>query len=139
MSLKKQNKYNKLAPMYYGPYKVLQNIGSIHYKLDFPLSSRVHLLFHVYFLKKVIEYKIPIQTTLLELDEEGKFILESKQITKTRNKQLHSWDITEYLIKWKKLPVEDSTWEDESFIQKNPQWIKCWGQHLSDGEGNAKP
>ena len=38
MSLKKLNKDNKLAPKYCGPYKVLQNIGSMDYKLDIPSS-----------------------------------------------------------------------------------------------------
>jgi hypothetical protein len=39
MSLKKANKDNKLSPKYYGPYKVLQNIGTMEYKLEFPTSS----------------------------------------------------------------------------------------------------
>jgi hypothetical protein len=47
--------------------------------------------------------------------------------------------ISEYLIKWRKLPAEDSTWEDESFIQKHPELLKRCGQHLSQGEGHVKP
>ena len=34
MSLKKLIKDNKLAPKYYGLYKVLQKIGSMAYKLE---------------------------------------------------------------------------------------------------------
>jgi hypothetical protein len=75
MSLKKQKKDNKLAPKYYGPYKVLQRIGSIDYKLELPPYSCVHPVFHVSCLKKVINNKIPIQTSLPELNEEGKIIL----------------------------------------------------------------
>jgi hypothetical protein len=55
MSLKQQNKDNKLAPKYYGPYKVLQRIGSMDYKLELPPYSHVHPVFHVSCLKKVIE------------------------------------------------------------------------------------
>ena len=120
----KLNNGNKLAPKYYGPYKVLQKIGSMAYKLELPSSSRVHPVFHFYFLKKVIRDKISIQTILPELDEEGKVILEHKQITETKTKQLQNQVIIEYLINWKNLPVEDSTWEDDSFIQKNPQLNK---------------
>jgi hypothetical protein len=72
MSLKQQKKDNKLAPKYYGPYKVLQRIGSMDYKLELPPSSCVHLVFHVSFLKKVIGDKIPVQTILPEINEEGK-------------------------------------------------------------------
>jgi hypothetical protein len=35
--------------------------------------------------------------------------------------------------------AKDSTWEDESFIQKHPELLKHCGQHLSQGEGHVKP
>jgi hypothetical protein len=90
MSLKHQNKDNKLAPKYYGPYKVLQRIGSMAYKLELPPSSCVHLVFHVSCLKKVINIKIPIQTILPKINEEGKIILEPKTIPETRIKKLRN-------------------------------------------------
>jgi hypothetical protein len=121
MSLKQAKKDNKLSPKYYGPYKVLQKIGTMAYKLELPASSRVHPVFHVSCLKKVIGNKIVVQTILPELDEEGKIILEPESITDTRIYQL------------RKLLVEDSTWEDESFIQKHPELLKHCGQHLSQG------
>jgi len=71
-------KDNKLSPKNCDPYKVLQNIGNIAYKLDLPASSRVHLVFHVSCVNKVISQKLPVQTTLRELDEEGKIILDLK-------------------------------------------------------------
>jgi hypothetical protein len=139
MSLKQAKKDNKLSPKYYGPYKVLQKIGTMAYKLELPASSRVHPVFHVSCLKKVIGDKIPVQTILPELDEEGKMILEPEAITDTRIRQLRNRSISEYLIKWRKLPAEDSTWEDEYFIQKHPELLKRCGQHLSQGEGHVKP
>ena len=39
ISLKKAMKYNKLSLKYYGPYRVLQNIGTMEYKLELPTSS----------------------------------------------------------------------------------------------------
>ena len=65
---------------------------------------------------RVIGDKIPVQTILLELDDEGKIILEPEAIIDTRIHQLRNRSISEYLIKWRKLPTKDSTWEDESFI-----------------------
>jgi hypothetical protein len=96
-------------------------------------------VFHVSCLKKVIGDKIPVQTIFPELEEEGKIILELEAITDTRIRQLRNRSISEYLIKWRKLPAEDSTWEDESFIQKHPELLKHCRQHLSQGEGHVKP
>ena len=118
---------------------MLQKIGTMAYKLELPASSRVHPVFHVSCLKKVIGDKIPVQTILPELDEEGKMILEPEAITDTRIRQLRNRSISEYLIKWRKLLAEDSTWEDESFIQNHPELLKHCGQHLSQGEGHVKP
>ena len=88
MSLKNTKKDNKLSPKYYSPYKVLQNIGNMAYKLELPASSRVHPVFHVSRLKKVISDKIPIQTILPKLDEEGKIIFDLGETTKIRTRQL---------------------------------------------------
>ena len=109
MSLKQAKKDNKLSPKYYGPYKVLQKVGTMAYKLELPASSRVHPFFHVSCLKKVIGENLPVQTILPELDEEGKIILEPEAVTETRTQQLWNRSISEYLIKWKNLPTEDST------------------------------
>ena len=86
MSLKQAKKDNKLSPKYSGPYKVLQNIGTMAYKLELPASSRVHPIFHVSCLKKVIGENIIVQTILPELDEEGKIILELEAVTEARNR-----------------------------------------------------
>ena len=67
---------------------MLQNIGTMAYKLELLASSRVHPVFHVSCLKKVIGDKIPVQTIFLELDEEGKIILEPEAVTKIRTRQL---------------------------------------------------
>jgi hypothetical protein len=117
----------------------LQKIGTMAYKLELLASSRVHPVFHVSRLKKVIGDKIPVQIILPELDEEGKIILDPKAITNTRIHQLRNRSISKYLIKWRKLPIEDSTWEDDSFIQKHPELLKHCRKHLSQGDGHVKP
>lgn len=124
MSLKKSKNSDKLSPKYYGPYKVLQKIGTMAYKLDLIASSRVQPVFHVSFLKKVIDDKIPVQTILLELHKEGKIILDPEVVTEIRICQLRNQSISEYFIKRKNLPVEDSTSKDENFIQKHLELLK---------------
>ena len=58
----------------------------------------------------------PIQTIFIELDEEGKIILELEIVTETRTQQRRNRSISEYIIKWKNLHTKYSTWEDENFI-----------------------
>ena len=64
---------------------MLQNIGTMAYKLEIFASSRVHPVFHVSCLKKVIGENILVQTILQKLDEEGKTILELEDVMETRN------------------------------------------------------
>jgi hypothetical protein len=139
MSLKKAKKDNKLSLKYYGPYKMLQKIGTMEYKLELLAYSRVHPVFYVSCLKKVIGDKIPVQTILLELDEEGKIILEPKAITDTRIHQLRNRSISEYLIKWRKLSAKDSTWKMSILYRSIQSYSSVADNTCLKGRGMLSP
>jgi hypothetical protein len=61
----------KLEPKFYGPYTILKHVGQVAYQLALPSHSKLHPIFHVSCLKKVIGTKCQTQTNLPELDEEG--------------------------------------------------------------------
>ncbi|XP_070023153.1 uncharacterized protein [Nicotiana sylvestris] len=65
-------KKGKLSLRYVGPYKIIQRIGQVAYKLEMPPKmSLVHLVLHVSMLKKVVgdpSTIVPIET--IEVNEE---------------------------------------------------------------------
>ena len=96
-SLKLKGRH-KLAPNFYGPYRILQKIGSVASKLELPPSSRIHPVFDVSCLKKVLGTNIKGQTILPELDNEGSIFLEPEAVLNKHTCQLSSHSLIEVLI-----------------------------------------
>ena len=53
LSLKQQGK-NKLTPKFYGLYQIIRKISNVAYELKLPVTSRIHYVYHVSFLKKLL-------------------------------------------------------------------------------------
>ena len=107
-SLKAQGHQN-LAPKFYGPYQILQLIGTVAYKLALPASSKIHHVFHVSCLKKVVGPNCQVQSTLPELTEEGSIWLQPMTILQTKECQLCHHTIKEVLVQWKDTSPKDVT------------------------------
>ena len=106
----------KLKPRFYGPYRILRRIGEVAYELELPENSKIHNIFHVSRLKRVLGKHINPCVDLLPLDNEGKLILEPETILEQRDRRLRNRTIPEYLVKWKNLPKEDATWVGEEVL-----------------------
>ncbi|GKF14342.1 hypothetical protein Tco_0055804 [Tanacetum coccineum] len=75
-------KRGKLYPRYVGPFKVLEKVGSVAYKLELPEElSRVHNTFHVSNLKKCYADKpLAIPLDGLHFDDKLQFVEEPVEI-----------------------------------------------------------
>lgn len=66
----------KLSSRYYGPFAVLEKIGSVAYRLALPLDYSIHPIFHVFQLKHKLIDAITPSPTLPLVNAEGQILIE---------------------------------------------------------------
>jgi len=110
---------HKLSKRYYGPFKVLDRIGPVAYKLELPDSSRIHPVFHVSMLKQFHqENTTPTHTLALPPVAVGNEpVISPLTILNTRYRLDSNQRILQVLVQWKGLLPEDATWEDWEALQ----------------------
>jgi hypothetical protein len=108
----------KLHFKYYGPFKVLQKIGAVAYKLLLPDNCHIHPAFHISQLKKHIGPKVIHQANTPLTDVEGNILMYPEKLLDRwmipRNNEL----VVQWLIQWVNLPGSAATWEDVDFLRK---------------------
>lgn len=101
-----------------GHIKLKKKIRPVAYKLKLPVESRVHLIFHVSFLKKHIREPSLTTPDLPPFSENGHIVIKLEAILDSRWIKRGSKIVAKHLIKWKHLPIEDATWEDDTTVSR---------------------
>jgi predicted transglutaminase-like cysteine proteinase len=81
----------------------------VAYQLAFPNPSKLHPIFHVSCLKKVIGTKCQTQASLPDLDEEGSIWLQPQVVLDQCEHRLRQCTIKEVLVQWKDTTPTDAT------------------------------
>ncbi|GJW88284.1 putative reverse transcriptase domain-containing protein [Tanacetum coccineum] len=116
-------KRGKLNLRYVGPFKVLEKVGSVAYKLELPEDlSRVHNTFHVSNLKKCYADE-PLAVSLdgLHFVDKLQFIEEPVEIMDHEVKRLKKSRIPIIKVRCNSMRGSEFTWErEEQFRKKYP-------------------
>ena len=103
-----QRKNFKLSPLFYGPYRVEDKVGTTAYKLKLPAEVEIHPVFHVSQLKKSIPASVTAITTLPALPHTPPVpiaILDRKLVKRGNSA------VTKILVQWSDKLPEEATWE----------------------------
>ncbi|GKF59595.1 putative reverse transcriptase domain-containing protein [Tanacetum coccineum] len=107
-------KRGKLNPRYVGPFKVIEKVGDVAYKLELPKElSRVHNTFHVSNLKKCYADE-PLAILLDGLH----FVEELVEIMDCEVKRLKQSRIPLVKVRWNSKRGPEFTWEHEDQFRK---------------------
>ncbi|GKE95895.1 putative reverse transcriptase domain-containing protein, partial [Tanacetum coccineum] len=113
-------KRGKLNPRYVGPFKVLEKVREVAYKLELPEElSRVHNTFHVSNLKKChADEPLAVPLDGLHLDDKLHFVEEPLEIVGREVKRLKQSRIPLVKVRWNSKRGPEFTWEREDQFKK---------------------
>ncbi|GJW74433.1 putative reverse transcriptase domain-containing protein [Tanacetum coccineum] len=113
-------KRGKLNPRYVGPFKVIERVGEVAYKLELlEKLSRVHNTFHVSNLKKChADEPLAVSLDGLHLDDKLHFVEEPLEIVGREVKRLKRSRIPLVKVRWNSKRGPEFTWEREDQFKK---------------------
>ncbi|KAD3067095.1 hypothetical protein E3N88_34975 [Mikania micrantha] len=117
-------KKGKLAPHYVGPFKILERIGKVAYKLELPPElSNVHPTFHVSNLRKCLaDQDLQVSLDDIRIDDTMHFVEKLVEIMDREVKQLKRSRIPIVKVRWESKRGPEFTWEREDQMKlKYPQ------------------
>nr|GFB27294.1 putative reverse transcriptase domain-containing protein [Tanacetum cinerariifolium] len=128
-------KRGKLNPRYVGPFKVLERVGDVAYKLDLPEElSRVHNIVHMSNLKKChADEPLAVWLDGLHFDDKLHFMENPMEIIDREVKRLKQSQIPLVKVRWNSKRGPEFTWErEDQFRKKYPHLFARTAPSSSD-------
>ncbi|GKF23473.1 hypothetical protein Tco_0075795, partial [Tanacetum coccineum] len=115
--------WGKLNPWYVGPFKVIEKVRTVAYKLELSQQlSRIHNTFHVSNLKKCLsDESLVIPLEELRVDDKFHFVYQAVEVMDQEIKQLKRSRIHIIKVRWNSKRGPEFTRErEDQFKQKYP-------------------
>ena len=110
----------KLAPRFVGPYRVLECMGEVAYKLELPEElSGVHDVFHVSQLKKCHAERDMVPLEAIQLDSDLTYEEKPVKILEYASRVTRSKVIKFCKVQWSHHTEDEATWEREEDLLKD--------------------
>ena len=113
-------KRGKLSPRFIGPFKIIERVGNLAYRLELPSElQKLHNAFHVSNLRKCLskeEKKISYQD--VEVSEELSYIEEPECFLDRKVKVLRNKEIPIVKVQWRHHDGIEATWEPEEEMKR---------------------
>nr|GEZ44220.1 putative reverse transcriptase domain-containing protein [Tanacetum cinerariifolium] len=132
-------KRGKLSPRFIRPFKILERIGPVAYKLELPRELQgIHNTFHVSNLKKCLsDESLSIPLDEVQLDDKLYFIKEPAEIMDREVKRLKQSRIPIIKVRWNSHRGPEYTWErDDQMKSKYPYLFTT---NLRTNQSNRAP
>ncbi|KAF5799612.1 putative Chromo-like domain superfamily protein [Helianthus annuus] len=113
-------KHGKLGPHYIGPFKILDRVGKVAYRLELPPTlDGIHSTFHVSQLRKCLADEttlVPLDD--IELDEGLNYVARPIAIKDAKVKNLRNKAVKQVLVQWQHRKGSELTWESEDEMRR---------------------
>lgn len=131
--------YPKLSYKYFGPFKIVEHVGTVAYRLALPDDSKIHPVFHISQLKPFVADFTPVFSTLpMTTDLEAAAAVPEQILDRCLVKKGNN-AIPQVFVKWSGLPSTSATWEDYNVLRVRFPDAPAWGQAGSSAEGVVTP
>ena len=124
----------KLAFRYFCPYNIIRCINPVAYEVGLPPESKIHPVFHVSQLRKVLKPGTSASTTLPIITD---VLPAPVNILGHRWRQTPSGRHEQVQVQWSPDANEDVTWEDKLELQHKFPEALAWGQANTQGGGDV--
>jgi hypothetical protein len=118
----------KLAPRYIGPFEILEICAPVAYHLQLPPQlAAIYDIFHISQLRKCV--KVPTEIIIpqtIKIEPDLTYTEHPIRVLDTKQRSTRREIIKMFKIQWNHHTEEESSWETESYLQRNfPDFLQA--------------